>query len=228
MSEDHWTAVDGYLSGLFIAPDPVLEAALRASAEAGLPPIQVSALQGKLLGLLARAQGAARILEVGTLGGYSTIWLGRALPAHGRLVTLELDPTHAEVARANLASAGLGELVEVRLGPAAETLAELVADRSEPFDFVFIDADKEAIPEYFRRALELSRSGTVIVVDNVVRGGEVADATSTDPATQGIRQFNQTVASHPGVDATVIQTVGSKGHDGFALVLVGTPKPGTS
>ena len=133
---------------------------------------------------------------------------------------------HAEVARANVASAGLAEAVEVRLGPAAETLAELVADGSEPFDFVFIDADKEAIPEYFRRALELSRRGTIIVVDNVVRGGEVADATSTDPAAQGVREFNQAVASHPGVEATVIQTVGSKGHDGFALVLVGTAQPG--
>ena len=223
MSKDHWTAVDDYLSGLFIAPDPVLEGALRASAEAGLPSIQVSALQGKLLQLLARAQGATRILEVGTLGGYSTIWLGRALPADGRLVTLELDPMHAEVARANLTSAGLAEAVEVRVGPAAETLAELVADGSEPFDFVFIDADKEAIPEYFRWALELSRPGTTIVVDNVVRGGEVADATSTDPAAQGVRQFNELVASESGVEATAIQTVGSKGHDGFALVLVGRP-----
>ncbi|CAN5120052.1 O-methyltransferase [soil metagenome] len=226
MSKEHWTAVDDYFSDLLIAPDPVLEGALRASAEAGLPSIQVSSLQGKLLELLARAQGAARILEVGTLGGYSTICLTRALPAHGRLITLEVDPTHAEVARANLASAGLADRVEVRLGPAAETLVELVAGGVEPFDFVFIDADKEAIPEYFRRALELSRPGTVIVVDNVVRGGEVANATSSDPSVQGVRQFNEMVASHPGVEATAIQTVGSKGHDGFALVLVSAPQPG--
>ncbi|CAN5706725.1 O-methyltransferase [soil metagenome] len=220
MSQDHWTAVDDYLSGLFIAPDPVLEGALRASAEASLPPIQVSPLQGKLLWLLARSQGAASILEVGTLGGYSTIWLARALPPGGRLVTLELDPAHATVARANLVAAGLDDRVEVQLGPAAESLAGLVADEVEPFDFVFVDADKEAIPEYFGRALELSHPGTVIVVDNAVRGGAVVDATSSDPAVQGIRRFNEMVAATPGVEATTIQTVGSKGHDGFALVLV--------
>ena len=223
MSKDQWTAVDDYLSGLLIAPDPVLEGALRASAEAGLPSIQVSALQGKLLWLLARAQGAARILEVGTLGGYSTIWLARALPTGGSLITLELDAAHAEVAQANLVAAGLADRVEVKLGPASESLAGLVADGVEPFDFVFIDADKEAIPEYFRRALELSRPGTVILVDNAVRGGEVVDASSSDPAVRGIRRFNEMVATTPGVEATTIQTVGSKGHDGFALVLVAGP-----
>jgi predicted O-methyltransferase YrrM len=220
MSQDHWTAVDDYLSGLLIAPDSVLEGALRASAEASLPPIQVSPLQGKLLWLLARSQKAASILEVGTLGGYSTIWLARALPPGGRLVTLELDPAHAKVARANLVAAGLDDRVEVQLGPAAESLAGLVADEVEPFDFVFVDADKEAIPEYFSRALELSHPGTVIVVDNAVRGGAVVDATSSDPAVQGIRRFNEMVAATPGVEVTTIQTVGSKGHDGFALVLV--------
>jgi len=220
MSQDHWTAVDDYLSGLLIAPDPVLEGALRASAEASLPPIQVSPLQGKLLWLLARSQGAASILEVGTLGGYSTIWLARALPPGGRLVTLELDPAHAKVARANLVAAGLEDRVEVQLGPAAESLAGLVADEVDPFDFVFVDADKEAIPEYLGRALELSHPGTVIVVDNAVRGGAVVDATSSDPAVQGIRRFNEMVAATPGVEATTIQTVGSKGHDGFALILV--------
>jgi predicted O-methyltransferase YrrM len=224
MSQDHWTAVDDYLSDLLIAADPVLEATLRASAEAGLPSIQVSSLQGKLLWLLARAQGAARILEVGTLGGYSTIWLARALPPGGRLVTLELDPRHADVAQANLAAAGVADRVEVMLGGAADTLADLVASGSEPFDFVFIDADKESIPVYFVRALELSRPGTVIVVDNAVRGGEVIDADSADPAAQGIRMFNEMVASTAGVEATTIQTVGTKGHDGFALVLVTGPR----
>lgn len=222
MTTDHWTAVDSYLSDLLLPPDPVLEGALEASTAAGLPSIQVSPLQGKLLELLARAQGATRILEVGTLAGYSTIWLGRALPPAGRLDTLELDPTHAEVARANLASAGLAERVEVHVGPASETLAEMVDGGAAPFDFVFIDADKEAIPDYFRRALELSRPGTMIVVDNVVRGGEVADAASPDPAVHGVRDFHELVAAHPGVDATTIQTVGAKGHDGFALVLVST------
>ncbi len=223
MSQDHWTAVDDYLSGLLIAPDPVLEAALRASAEAGLPSIQVSGLQGKLLWLLARAQGAARILEVGTLGGYSTIWLARALPPDGRLLTLELDPRHAEVAQANLVAAGVADRVEVKLGAAADTLAAMVAGGTEPFDFVFIDADKESIPEYFSRALELSRPGTVILVDNAVRGGEVMEAATTDPAVQGIRRFNEMAATTAGVEATTIQTVGTKGHDGFAMVLVTGP-----
>lgn len=221
MSTDHWTAVDDYLSDLLLAPDPVLEGALEASAAAGLPSIQVSPLQGKLLELLARGHGATRILEVGTLAGYSTICLGRALPPAGRLDTLELDPTHAEVARANLASAGLADRVELHVGPAAVTLAGMVAAGAEPFDFVFIDADKEAIPEYYRRARELSGPGTMIVVDNVVRGGEVADATSRDPAVQGIRRFHEVVAADPGAEATTIQTVGAKGHDGLALVLVG-------
>lgn len=224
MSQEHWTAVDDYLSGLLIAPDPVLEDALRASAEANLPTIQVSSLQGKMLWLLARAQGAARILEVGTLGGYSTIWLARALPPGGRLVTLELDPRHGEVAQANLVVAGVADRVEVMLGAAADTLADLVASRSEPFDFVFIDADKESIPVYFARALELSRPGTVIVVDNAVRGGEVIDADSADPATQGIRKFYEMIASTAGVEATTIQTVGTKGHDGFTVVLVTAPQ----
>lgn len=223
MSQELWTAVDAELGGLLIASDPVLEAALRASAEAGLPSIQVSALQGKLLSLLARAVGAGRILEVGTLGGYSTIWLARALPDHGRLLTLELDPRHAEVARANLVAAGLADRVEVMVGTAAETLASLVANRAEPFDLVFIDADKESIPEYFGRALELARPGTLVVVDNVIRGGKVIEDTSADPAVQAIRRFNEMVAATPHAEATTIQTVGVKGHDGFSLVLVTAP-----
>ncbi len=223
MSEETWSAVDSYLTELLLAPDPALESVLQASADAGLPAIQVSPLQGKLLWLLARAQRATRILEVGTLGGYSTIWMARALPTGGHLVTLELDPTYAEVARANLSAAGLGEMVEVRLGPAADTLAQLVADGGEPFDLVFIDADKAGIPEYFRLAHRLSRPGTVILIDNVVRRGAVLDAASSDPDVQGVRRFNGLVAVTRGVSATTIQTVGVKGHDGLALVLVTAP-----
>jgi len=223
MSEETWSAVDSYLTELLLVPDPALESVLQASADAGLPAIQVSPLQGKLLWLLARAQRATRILEVGTLGGYSTIWMARALPTGGHLVTLELDPTYAEVARANLSAAGLGEMVEVRLGPAADTLAQLVADGGEPFDLVFIDADKAGIPEYFRLAHRLSRPGTVILIDNVVRRGAVLDAASSDPDVQGVRRFNGLVAVTRGVSATTIQTVGVKGHDGLALVLVTAP-----
>jgi len=223
MSEEAWSAVDSYLTDLLVAPDPALKAALQASADAGLPAIQVSPLQGKLLWLLARAQSANRILEVGTLGGYSTIWMARALPTGGRLVTLELDPTHAEVARTTLAAAGLAEIVDVRLGPAADTLAQLVTDGGESFDLVFIDADKAGIPEYFRLAHRLSRPGTVIVVDNVVRRGAVLDAANSDPDVQGVRRFNELVAVTPEVSATTIQTVGVKGYDGFALVLVIAP-----
>ena len=223
MSEETWSAVDSYLTELLLAPDPALESVLQASADAGLPAIQVSPLQGKLLWLLARAQRATRILEVGTLGGYSTIWMARALPTGGHLVTLELDPTYAEVARANLSAAGLGEMVEVRLGPATDTLAQLVADGGEPFDLVFIDADKAGIPEYFRLAHRLSRPGTVILIDNVVRRGAVLDAASSDPDVQGVRRFNGLVAVTRGVSATTIQTVGVKGHDGLALVLVTAP-----
>jgi predicted O-methyltransferase YrrM len=223
MSEEAWSAVDSYLTGLLVAPDPALESALQVSADAGLPAIQVSPLQGKLLWLLARAQNATRILEVGTLGGYSTIWMARALPTGGRLVTLELDASYAEVARANLAAAGLDGMVDVRLGPAADTLAQLVADGGESFDLMFIDADKAGIPEYFRLAHRLSRPGTIIVVDNVVRRGAVLDATSSDPDVQGVRRFNELVALTPGVSATTIQTVGAKGYDGFALALVTAP-----
>lgn len=220
MSQDLWTAVDGYITGLLVPADPVLDAALEASAAAGLPAISVAPNQGKMLMLLAQLRGAQRILEIGTLGGYSTIWLARALPAGGRLVTLEANPDYAEVARANLARAGLADVVEVRVGPAAESLPELAAEGVGPFDLVFIDADKPSTPEYFAWALRLARRGTLIVVDNVVRDGAVVDADSEDASVRGIRRFNELAAAEPRVSATAIQTVGSKGYDGFALALV--------
>jgi predicted O-methyltransferase YrrM len=220
VSRDQWNAVDRYICDLFVPPDDALDAALRASAEAGLPAINVAPNQGKMLMLLARACGARKILEVGTLGGYSTIWLARALPDDGRLVTLEAEPGHAEVARGNLARAGFGDVVEVRVGPAADTLPRLVDEGAGPFDMVFIDADKPGYPEYFRWSLELTAPGSVIVADNVVRDGAVADASSTDAMVQGARRFNQMVADEPRVSATVIQTVGSKGYDGFLLATV--------
>ncbi len=216
--DERWTQVDRYLTDLLMPPDPVLEAALQASATAGLPPIQVSPTQGKLLHLVARASGARRILEMGTLGGYSTIWLARALPADGVLITLEADPRHAEIARSNIARAGLGEVVEVRIGPALETLPGLTDD--EPFDLIFIDADKVGYPDYLRWSVRLSRPGTMIVADNVVRKGAVADTDDQDPNVRAVRRFIEMLAAEPRVSATAIQTVGSKGYDGFALALV--------
>ncbi|MHB8718849.1 MAG: O-methyltransferase [Candidatus Dormibacteria bacterium] len=217
---DLWTAVDEYINATFIGSDAALEAALRSSAEAGLPPIAVAPNQGKMLHLMARMIGARRILEVGTLGGYSAIWMARALPAGGRLVTLELDPRHAEVARANLERAGVGEAVEIRVGAAAETLRGMIASGEAPFDLVFIDADKPSGADYFQAALQLSHAGTAVVVDNVVRHGGVIDATSTDPAVLGTRRLNDVMAAEPRVSVTEVQTVGLKGHDGFALALV--------
>ncbi len=218
--EERWTEVDHYYAGLLAPADPALEAALEASREAGLPPINVAPNQGKLLQLLARLQGARAILEIGTLGGYSTIWLARALPAGGRLVSLEVEAKHAEVARANLARAGLADRAEVRLGRALDSLAGLVADGAGPFDLVFIDADKESIPDYFAWTLKLTRVGSLIVVDNVVRGGAIADPDSRDPSIVGLRHFNEIVAAEPRVTAAAIQTVGAKGYDGLAIVLV--------
>jgi predicted O-methyltransferase YrrM len=220
MSQEQWTAVDGYITDLLVRPDAALESALQSSAAAGLPAISVAPNQGKLLQLLAQAQGARTILEIGTLGGYSTIWLARALPAGGRLVTLEFDPHHAEVARANLARAGLTGIVDLRVGPALETLPQLAAEGGGPFDFIFIDADKENYPGYFGWALRLSRRGTLIIADNIVRKGAVIDAASADPKVQAVRRFNELVAAEPRVSATAIQTVGSKGYDGFTLALV--------
>ena len=220
MTQDQWTAVDRYITDALVPSDPVLEAALQASTDAGLPAINVAPNQGKLLHLLARIHGARTILEIGTLGGYSTIWLARALPAGGRLVTLELDPKHAEVARANFVRAGLADLIELRLGRALDTLPGLAAEKRGPFDLIFIDADKVSIPEYFAWALKLSRPGTVIIVDNVVRKGAVVDATSSDPSVQGVRRFNQLLSAEKRVSATSLQTVGSKGYDGFTLAVV--------
>jgi len=220
MSEELWSSVDRYLNETLQLADPSLDAALEATAAAGLPAISVAPNQGKLLNLLARSIGAQRILEIGTLGGYSTIWLARALPPSGRLITLELDPKHAEVARANLARAGLSQVVEVRVGKALDTLQKIADEQPGPFDFVFIDADKANIPEYFRWALRLARSGSMIVIDNVIREGQIIDASSKDPNIRGVRQLHQLLSNEPRVSATSIQTVGAKGYDGLTFALV--------
>lgn len=221
MTQQLWTAVDDYFEGLFLPYDPELESVLRASDEAGLRAINVAPNQGKLLMLLAQIQGARTILEIGTLGGYSTIWLGRALPEDGRLITLEYEPTYAEVAAANIARAGLSDKVDIRVGLAVESLAQIADEGLGPFDLIFIDADKPSNPDYLTWALKLSRPGTLIIADNVVRNGSVVDADSDDPNVQGIRRFAEMVSAEPRVSATAIQTVGSKGYDGFALVVVG-------
>jgi predicted O-methyltransferase YrrM len=218
MSQEQWTAVDRYIADLFIPSDPALDAALADSDAAGLPSIHVSPVQGKLLNLLARLQGARNILEIGTLAAYSTIWLARALPAGGRLITLESNPKHGEVARANIARAGLTEVVELHLGKALDTLPQIAG--KGPFDLIFIDADKPSYPDYLPWALKLSRRGSLIVADNVVRKGGVADAANPDPNIQGVRRFSELLAGEPRVEATVLQTVGSKGYDGFAVALV--------
>jgi len=220
MNQDQWTAVDRYFTERLLPADPVLEAALEASAAAGLPSINVSPVQGKFLHLLALTKGASRILEIGTLGGYSTIWLARALPIGGRLVTLELEPKHAVVARANLDRAGLRERVEIRLGPATESLAQLQAEGAEPFDLIFIDADKPNNPAYLKWAVKLARRGSLIVVDNVVREGEILDPASADPNVQGTRALFELLSAEPRLASTAIQTVGSKKYDGFAMAVV--------
>ncbi|MHC5742806.1 MAG: O-methyltransferase [Nostoc sp.] len=220
MTQEQWTAVDRYFTDLLVPSDPALDTALQPSVAAGLPPHNVSPNQGKLLLLLAQIQGAQSILEIGTLGGYSTIWLARALPSDGRLITLEADPKHAEIARANIAHAGLSDVVDLRLGKALSTLPQIAAEGHGPFDLIFIDADKPSNPEYFAWALKLSRRGSLIIADNVVRNGAVIDANSNDPSVQGVRRFNELLASEPRVSATAIQTVGSKGYDGFAIAIV--------
>jgi|SRR5271157_118106 len=220
MSQELWTSVDRYITDTLIPADPVLEAALTASTNAGLPAIAVAPNQGKWLMILAQAIGARSILEMGSLGGYSTIWLARALPADGRLVTLEADPKHAEVAQANIAHAGLADKVELRLGKALDMLPELAAEGHGPFDFIFIDADKGNYPGYLEWALKLSRPGTLIIGDNVVRDGAVIDAANTDPSIQGVRRMNEIIAAEPRLNATAIQTVGSKGYDGFMMAIV--------
>ena len=219
--QPQWTIVDHYLTDLVVQPDPALEAARVASREAGLPDIAVSPPQGKLLFLMARLQRARTILEIGTLGGYSAIWLARALPPGGRLVTLEADAKHAEVARASIARAGLAEVAEVRLGRAIDTLPLLAQERgAEKFDLIFIDADKTGYPDYWGWALRLSHPGSLIVADNVVRDGAVADAGSADANVQAVRRYHALVAAEPRVTATVIQTVGAKGYDGLSFALV--------
>ena len=220
MNQEQWTAVDHYVTEMLVPPDAALEAALEASDAAGLPRIAVAPNQGKLLQLLARARGARKILEIGTLGGYSAIWLARALPTGGRLITLEVEAKHAEVARANIARAGLASVVDVRLGAALETLPRLAAERAGPFDLTFIDADKSNIPSYFEWALKLAAAGALIVVDNVIRDGAVVDEASTDPSVKGVRRLNELLRAEPRVSATTIQTVGARGYDGFTLAML--------
>jgi predicted O-methyltransferase YrrM len=220
MNEELWTAVDDYISGELVPADAALKGALEASAAAGLPAINVSPNQGKLLHIFARLVAARSILEIGTLGGYSTIWMARALAPGGRLVTLEADPHHAELARRNIAGAGLQNLVEVRVGKALDLLPKVEADGLGPFDLTFIDADKANTPGYFTWALKLARIGALIVVDNVVRKGAVADPATRDPDVRGMRRFLEMAAAERRVTATAIQTVGGKGYDGFSVVLV--------
>ncbi|AEN11505.1 MULTISPECIES: O-methyltransferase [unclassified Streptomyces] len=220
MAQQVWTSVDDYFNGLLVEEDDALLAAGSDSAAAGLPEHQVAPNQGKLLHLLARIQGARTVLEIGTLGGYSTIWLARALPPDGHLVTLEADETYAAVAAANLARAGLERTVDIRVGEALDSLPRLAEEGAGPFDLVFIDADKPSNPAYLDWALRLTRPGSVIVGDNVVRDGAVTDPSSTDPRVQGVRRFTELIAEHPRLTATTIQTVGSKGYDGFTLAVV--------
>ncbi len=220
MAQDQWTAVDSYFDGLFSPPDEGLTAALQATADAGLPAISVSPTQGKLLYLLARMHGVRSILEIGTLGGYSTIWLARALPADGRLITLEIDPAHAAVARTNIARAGLAASVEVRVGKAIDSLPQLDESGTGPFDLVFIDADKVSTPDYLTWAFRLTKPGSLIIIDNVVRHGAVADPTTTDPHVQGVQKALAMLASDKRVIGAATQTVGSKGYDGLAIALV--------
>jgi predicted O-methyltransferase YrrM len=220
MTQEIWTTVDNYVSEMLVPPDKALDQALEASADSGLPEIAVAPNQGKFLMLLARSINARNILEIGTLGGYSTIWLARALPKGGRVVTLEAVARHAEVARANFKRAGLADAIDLRLGKALDTLPRLAAEKPDPFDFIFIDADKENIPDYFTWSLKLARPGAMIIVDNVIREGEVVNARSKDPSVKGVRRFNEMLKSEKRVSATSIQTVGVKGYDGFTLALV--------
>ncbi|MGH7609226.1 MAG: O-methyltransferase [Candidatus Dormibacteria bacterium] len=223
--EELWNRVDSLLESALLSRDPDLDPALAASEQAGLPAIQVSPTQGKLLHLLVRVQAARRVLELGTLGGYSAIWMASALPEGGSLVSLEAEPRHAEVARANLQRAGLDAKVEVRVGPALESLPQLLSERAGPFDLIFIDADKTGYPDYLRWAHRLARPGSLILADNVVRAGAITDPREGDAAATGVRRFLEDVGATPGLSATAVQTVGSKGYDGFCLALV-TAMPG--
>lgn len=230
MSQQRWSEVDAYVEQRLIDEDPALAQALADSAAAGLPSIALTPAQAKMLHLIARIHGAASILELGTLGGYSTIWLARALPPGGRLITLELRPEYAAVAAANLQRAGAADLVEIRVGPALDALDALIAEGAGPFDLVFIDADKQSTPEYFERALALSRAGSVIVTDNVVRDGAIVEADNEEPRAQGMRRFHELLAADRGgerrVSSTTVQTVGAKGYDGFTLSIVERPTEG--
>lgn len=220
MNANSFEAVDRYFTDLLHAPDADLSAALEACSEAGLPEIQVSAAQGKYLNLMIRLSGASRVLELGTLGAYSTIWMARALPEQGELITLESEPLHAKVARGNIARAGLDHVVKLLEGPALDTLEKMNLKKEAPFDFIFLDADKEGYPDYLPLVMQLSRPGTVILADNVVREGAIIDSASPDPRVQGVRKFNDLVAANPRLDATTMQTVGAKGYDGFLLAIV--------
>ncbi len=224
MSAERWSAVDAYVEELLVGEDGALEAAREASEQAGLPAIALTPALGKMMHLLARVQGARRVLELGTLGGYSTIWLARALPEDGRLITLELDQGYARVAQANIERAGLSERVEIRVGAALDGMRALIEEGAGPFDLIFIDADKQGTPAYFEHALELSRPGSVIVTDNVVLGGAIGDAQNEDPRVVGMRRLHELLAADRAgaqrVSATTIQTVGAKGHDGFTLAFV--------
>jgi predicted O-methyltransferase YrrM len=220
VTQELWSAVDQYVADTLLKSDDSLESAVKASDEAGLPSIQVSAPQGKFMYLLAKVHGARRILEIGTLGGYSTIWLARALPAGGTLVTMEIDPKHAEVAKANVDRAGVGDKVQVLVGNARDLLPDLERSNDAPFDLTFIDADKASIPFYFESALRMSRPGSLILVDNVVREGAVIQADSEDASVQGVRRLNEMLSANSSIEATVLQTVGVKGYDGLAIALV--------
>jgi predicted O-methyltransferase YrrM len=220
VSLEQWTDVDRYICEHLVASDEALDGAQRAAKEAGLPPISVSAAQGKLLQVLVQLQRAKTVLEIGTLGGYSTIWMARALPEGGRLISLEIDPKHAEVATASLEAAGVGDKVEVRLGAAIDTLPTLAAEGVGPFDLVFIDADKASNADYLVWALKLSRKGTMIIVDNVVRNGAVLDADTDNPDIVGTRRLFDALAAEARLNATAIQTVGAKGYDGFVIAVV--------
>jgi predicted O-methyltransferase YrrM len=220
MAQETWSAVERYFTDLVVRPDEALKAALADSQEAGLPAIAVSPNLGKLLMLLAQTSGARNILEIGTLGGYSTIWMARGLSGGGRLITLEADKKHAEIARANFARAGVADMIEIRLGKALDTLPQLAAEKRDPFDLIFIDADKENNTEYFQWALKLSRRGSLIIVDNVVRDGKVIDGANSDKSVQGVRRCNEVMAAEKRVAVTALQTVGSKGYDGFAVARV--------
>ncbi|WP_239461942.1 O-methyltransferase [Occallatibacter savannae] len=215
-----WDKVDSFFTDALIPPDPALDAATAANRNAALPAIDVTPLQGRFLELMIRATAAQRVLEIGTLGGYSTIWMARAVGPNGKVITLELDPHHAEVAQRNFQEAGVSDRIELRLGPASESLAALIREKSAPFDFIFIDADKSGYPEYIQQSLKLSRPGTLIIADNVVRDGKVIEPHSPDPNIQGVRRFTELIAAQPRLSSTVLQTVGSKGYDGLAISIV--------